>query len=88
VVSYCLGWLKPSENQWLAYPPEVARAFSTELAELVGYRLNYPNLGQVDGQCPSLLLSGQYPTGFLDALRPDQEALAVGYREFKIREMQ
>ena len=25
IVSYCLGWLKPYENQWLAYPPEIAR---------------------------------------------------------------
>ena len=25
IVSYCLGWLKPYENQWLAYPPEVAQ---------------------------------------------------------------
>src|SRR5690606_8519062 len=36
VVSYCLGWLKPYENQWLAYPPDVARHFSPELAGLAG----------------------------------------------------
>jgi len=24
IISYCLGWLKPYENQWLAYPPAVA----------------------------------------------------------------
>lgn len=38
IVSYALGWLKPYENQWLAYPPEVARRFSRDLAALVGYR--------------------------------------------------
>jgi hypothetical protein len=27
VVSYCLGWLKPFELQWLVYPPQVARHF-------------------------------------------------------------
>ena len=27
VISYCLGWLKPYENQWLAYPPSIARSF-------------------------------------------------------------
>src|SRR3546814_21092160 len=25
VISYCLGWLKPFELQWLVYPPQVAR---------------------------------------------------------------
>src|SRR3546814_1057625 len=37
IVSYCLGWLKPYENQWLAYPPEIARDFSPDLAALAGY---------------------------------------------------
>ena len=31
VVSYCLGWLKSYENQFLAYPPEIARTFPPEL---------------------------------------------------------
>src|SRR3546814_14082022 len=38
IISYCQAWLKPWENQWLAYPPEIARTFSPELADLVGYR--------------------------------------------------
>jgi ectoine hydroxylase-related dioxygenase (phytanoyl-CoA dioxygenase family) len=58
IVSYCLGWLKPYENMWLTYPPDVARRFPRELAELVGYRLNRPNLGNYDGNCPSILLDG------------------------------
>ncbi len=77
IISYCLGWLKPYENQWLAYPPEIARAFSPELAALVGYRQHRPNLGNYEGQCPSVLLKPR-PPGRLaatDALRPDQEAL-------------
>ncbi|MBK6413882.1 hypothetical protein [Sphingopyxis sp.] len=27
VIGYSLGWLKPYENPWLAYPPSVARSF-------------------------------------------------------------
>lgn len=75
IVSYCLGWLKPYENQWLAYPPEVARRFSPELAALVGYRQHRPNLGNFEGQCPSVLLGDDLPTrlGAVDALRPDQK---------------
>lgn len=77
IVSYCLGWLKPYENQWLAYPPEVARRFSPELAALVGYRQHRPNLGNYEGQCPSVLLGDDPPArlGAVDALRPDQAAM-------------
>jgi ectoine hydroxylase-related dioxygenase (phytanoyl-CoA dioxygenase family) len=77
IVSYCLGWLKPYENQWLAYPPDIARGFSPELAALVGYRQHRPNLGNYEGQCPSVLLQRHVPERFAatDALRPDQETL-------------
>ena len=77
IVSYCLGWLKPYENQWLAYPPEVARHFDPELAALVGYQQHRPNLGNYEGQCPSVLLGPDLPRRLAatDALRPDQEEL-------------
>jgi hypothetical protein len=76
IVSYCLGWLKPFENQWLCYPPDIARHFDPDLASLVGYSLHRPNLGNYEGQSPSILL-GDNPPAYLaatDALRPDQEA--------------
>jgi ectoine hydroxylase-related dioxygenase (phytanoyl-CoA dioxygenase family) len=37
IVGYSLSWLKQFENQFLCYPPEVARNFPPGLAELVGY---------------------------------------------------
>lgn len=76
IVSYCLGWLKPFENQWLVYPPDIARRFDPELAALVGYAQHRPNLGNVEGQCPSRLLwsAGDGPAPATDALRPDQKA--------------
>lgn len=79
IVSYCLGWLKPFELQWLVYPPAVARDFDPDLAALVGYAQHRPNLGNVEGQCPSVLLRPGAPDHLvaIDALRPDQaEALA------------
>jgi ectoine hydroxylase-related dioxygenase (phytanoyl-CoA dioxygenase family) len=81
IVSYCLGWLKPYENQWLAYPPEIARSFSPELAALVGYQQHRPNLGNYEGQCPSVLLQREIPDRFAarDALRPDQEELVTEF---------
>ncbi len=81
VISYCLGWLKPYENQWLVYPPPVARGFAPELAALVGYRQHRPNLGNYEGQCPSVLLHDPVPDflGAVDELRPDQLAQMARY---------
>ncbi|MDG2535256.1 phytanoyl-CoA dioxygenase family protein [Sphingomonas sp. HITSZ_GF] len=81
IISYCLGWLKPYENQWLAYPPETARHFPPDLAALVGYRQHRPNLGNYEGQCPSILLhdAPNQAIGAVDALRPDQQALIEAY---------
>ncbi len=74
VISYCLGWLKPYENQWLVYPPSIARNFSPELAALAGYRQHRPNLGNYEGQCPSVLLKDRVSDylGAVDELRPNQ----------------
>lgn len=83
IVSYCLGWLKPYENQWLAYPPPIARGFAPELAALVGYRQHRPNLGNYEGRCPSILLGPgpDGPLGAIDALRPDQVELVDAFVE-------
>jgi ectoine hydroxylase-related dioxygenase (phytanoyl-CoA dioxygenase family) len=79
IISYSLGWLKPFELQWLIYPPQVARHFSRELAALVGYAQHRPNLGNVEGQCPSILLGDHVPDHLpaIDALRPDQSEAAA-----------
>lgn len=84
VISYCLGWLKPWENQWLAYPPEVARHFSPELAALVGYRQHRPSLGNFEGQCPSALLGDGEGSPWTDTLLPGQAELADQYRELQL----
>jgi hypothetical protein len=44
------------------------------LSELVGYAQHRPNLGNFEGQCPSVLFEGDRdePRGAIDALRPDQ----------------
>jgi ectoine hydroxylase-related dioxygenase (phytanoyl-CoA dioxygenase family) len=81
IISYSLGWLKPFENQWLVYPPAVARHFSPELAAMVGYAQHRPNLGNYEGQCPSILLQDALPDHLAatDALRPDQAEMLDAY---------
>jgi ectoine hydroxylase-related dioxygenase (phytanoyl-CoA dioxygenase family) len=86
IISYSLGWLKPYENQFLVYPPHVARRFSPKLAALVGYQLHRPNLGNYEGRCPSILLRDEVPEylAATDELRADQvKPLA----EFKARQV-
>jgi ectoine hydroxylase-related dioxygenase (phytanoyl-CoA dioxygenase family) len=81
VVSYCLGWLKPYENMWLTYPPEIARAFTPDLQALIGYRRHRPNLGSYDGQCPSILFHDDVADYLpaTDVLAPGQEAILAAH---------
>jgi ectoine hydroxylase-related dioxygenase (phytanoyl-CoA dioxygenase family) len=81
IISYSLGWLKPFENQWLVYPPAVARHFPPELAAMVGYAQHRPNLGNYEGQCPSILLQDDLADHLAatDALRPDQAEMLDAY---------
>ncbi len=89
VISYCLGWLKPFELQWLVYPPVIARRFSPDLAALVGYAQHRPNLGNVEGQCPSILLRNDVAPHLpaIDALRPDQADAAAEFVRRQLGEL-
>ena len=65
-VSYCLGWLRTEENQYLATPLEVARTLPRESQELLGYAAHDAlaagggYLGAVEVQDPvELIAAGQ-----------------------------
>ncbi len=47
-ITYCLGWLRQEENQYLSCPPEIARTLDPELLRLMGYRHGAYALGYVD----------------------------------------
>lgn len=83
IVSYSLGWLKPFENQWLIYPPEIARHFPRDIQKLVGYFQHRPNLGNVEGRCPSELLDGRFHDYLPaeDAFTPELAAQLKAYLE-------
>ena len=44
-LTYCLGWLRQEENQYLSCPPEVAKDLDPELQALLGYTSGGPALG-------------------------------------------
>jgi ectoine hydroxylase-related dioxygenase (phytanoyl-CoA dioxygenase family) len=71
VVGYCAGWLRTYEEQFLAYPREVAQWFPEALQRLIGYQQHRPNLGAWEGQDPIEYLRGGAPCGpHRDALPP------------------
>ncbi len=44
-ITYCLGWLRQEENQYLSCPPDVAKELSLDLQELLGYTMGNYALG-------------------------------------------
>ena len=85
VMSYCLGWLKPCENPWLSYPPQVAKDFAPELAKLIGYRQDAPSLNHVEGMCPSELLKPRPGLqAYSDQLTDEQIALIEEYNRHQL----
>ena len=44
-LTYCLGWLRQEENQYLSCPPELAKNFDPRLQELLGYTQGEYSLG-------------------------------------------
>ena len=56
-LSYCLGWIRQSENQYFAASPEIARSFDKGLQDMLGYCVQRPNLGMYEGAEPNILFS-------------------------------
>ncbi|HWL46278.1 MAG TPA: phytanoyl-CoA dioxygenase family protein [Sphingomonadaceae bacterium] len=84
IVSYSLGWLKSYENQNLTYTTEFARTLPEELAAMIGYRWQRPNLGTFDGQCPSVLLKEGEVDDYLptiDSFTPEQKVIVDAHLE-------
>ena len=61
-LSFCLGWLRTEENNYLSIPPRVASALPRQAQEVIGYAVHdgIPRgggyLGMLDGQDPVDLL--------------------------------
>lgn len=78
VMSYCLGWLRQAENQYLSVPKDVASTLPERLQRLLGYFVHNPNLGAVDGEDPILWLKNGPKTGrirFQDFMNEEHQQL-------------
>lgn len=82
VMSYCLGWLRQSENQYLAVPQQLARTLPERMQKLLGYFVHMPNLGQVEGRDPIELLQGKniVNSGFEEFLPSELQPLLEAHK--------
>lgn len=81
-ITYCLGWLRQEENQYLSCPPEVAKDLPVELQELLGYTQgNYAlgyystpdGLGELGtGTLPPEFAVGSRPRTDIDIFNPPE----------------
>jgi ectoine hydroxylase-related dioxygenase (phytanoyl-CoA dioxygenase family) len=51
-ITYCLGWLRQEENQYLSCPPEIARTLDPALQTLLGYAMGSYALGYFSPPLP------------------------------------
>jgi len=58
-ITYCLGWLRQEENQYLSCPPAIARTLDPKLQALLGYALGSYSLGYYSPPLPP----GEGPEG-------------------------
>jgi ectoine hydroxylase-related dioxygenase (phytanoyl-CoA dioxygenase family) len=57
-ITYCLGWLRQEENQYLSCPPHIAKTLAPELQELLGYTMGNYALGYYSDPEASIEESG------------------------------
>jgi len=59
-ITYCVGWVRQEENQYLACPPEIARTLDDDLLKVMGYQEGAFALGYVgDQEDPLAVLRGE-----------------------------
>ena len=51
-ITYCLGWLRQEENQYLSCPPAIARTLDPKLQALLGYSMGSYALGYYSPPLP------------------------------------
>lgn len=76
-ITYCLGWLRQEENQYLSCPPEIAQDFDPAMRAMLGYAMGSYALGYFTpplppGQGPEIVppevLFGDAPASWGDDL--------------------
>lgn len=85
-LQYSLGWLRQEENQYLAHPPDVAKAFSEPLRRLIGYDYGGSYLGFVNGDDPHRLFEPDYDGPAMRS-RPEIDEAEATLPRFAVTEL-
>jgi ectoine hydroxylase-related dioxygenase (phytanoyl-CoA dioxygenase family) len=61
-ITYCVGWVRQEENQYLSTPIEVARTLDDDLLKLMGYQLGGLAMGYIrDFEDPMVAIRDDMP---------------------------
>ncbi len=69
-ITYCLGWLRTEENQYLSCPPQIARTLDPGLQELMGYTMGSYALGYYSPPDGDVSMSDIRPPEFALGRKP------------------
>ena len=47
-IKYCVGWLRPTTNNYLLYPPEFAKTLPEPVQRVLGYQLEAKHIGMLE----------------------------------------
>ena len=77
-ITYCLGWLRTEENQYLSCPPHVAKELDLELQELLGYTMGSYALGYYSDPEGVTDVNDLRPPEFVLGRSPREKASSAG----------
>jgi ectoine hydroxylase-related dioxygenase (phytanoyl-CoA dioxygenase family) len=77
-ITYCLGWLRTEENQYLSCPPHVAKELDPELQELLGYTMGSYALGYYSDPEGVTDVNDLRPPEFVLGRSPREKASSAG----------
>ncbi|MDT5303404.1 MAG: hypothetical protein QOG79_6673, partial [Mycobacterium sp.] len=61
-ITYCVGWVRQEENQYLSTPIEVARTLDDDLLKLMGYQMGGLAVGYIrDFEDPMVAIRDDMP---------------------------
>ena len=73
-ITYCLGWLRTEENQYLSCPPEIAEGLDPDLQEMLGYTMGSYALGYYSDPTEVSEINDLRPPEFILGRPPREKA--------------
>ena len=82
-ITYCLGWLRQEENQYLSCPPHIARELDPDLQDLLGYTQGNYALGYYSDPENRFAELDILPPEMATGRRPGKDAITISEASLK-----